>query len=247
VRVDVLTYNVGNGLAGPSRLADLLARAATDVIGLQELSRSQAEVLAAELASLYPFQVLAPTGFSGKGVLSRFPILSSEELHLYPGRPDLRIMAELGGTRLQVLVAHPPPPRLTGARLAFDGLAAAQLATLAELALEHSPSVLLGDFNMTPRNPVYARFVAAGLVDAFAAAGAGRGWTLPRRVGNAARFQYGLHRVPLRPVARVDYIWCTPGVQPEAAWVGDDGGSDHLPVGARLVLPLADVLPQEAV
>jgi endonuclease/exonuclease/phosphatase family metal-dependent hydrolase len=94
---------------------------------------------------------------------------------------------------------------------------------------------------------MYARFVTAGLVDAFAAAGAGRGWTLPRRVGNAARSQLGLRRVPLRPVARVDYIWCTPDVQPETAWVGDDGGSDHLPVGARLVLPLADMLAQEPV
>jgi endonuclease/exonuclease/phosphatase family metal-dependent hydrolase len=247
VRLNVLTFNVGNGLAGPSRLADLLARARTDLVGLQELAPSQAEALAGDLASLYPYQVLAPTGFSGKGVLSRFPILSHEGLHLYPGRPDLRVMAEIGGTTLQVLVAHPPPPRLTGARFGFDPQAAAQLATLAELALEHSPSVLLGDFNMTPRHPVYARFVAAGLVDAFAAAGAGRGWTLPRRVGNASPFRHGLHRVPLRPVARVDYIWCTPGVQAEAAWVGDDAGSDHLPVGARLVLPLADVLPQEAV
>jgi vancomycin resistance protein VanJ len=238
---------VGNGLAGPRRLADLLARAQTDVVGLQELTPSQAEVLAADLASLYPYQVVAPGGFSGKGVLSRFPIVSDEQLHLYPGRPDLRVMAELGGTTVQVLVAHPPPPRLTRARLAFDALAVAQLARLAELALEHSPSVLLGDFNMTPRHPIYARFVAAGLVDAFAAAGVGRGWTLPRRVGNASRFQRGLHRVPLRPVARVDYIWCTPGVQAEAAWVGDDAGSDHLPVGARLVLPLADMLAQEPV
>lgn len=247
MRLSVLTYNVGNGLAEPRRLVDLLARARTDLVGLQELAPSQAEVLAADLASVYPYQVLAPGGFSGKGVLSRFPILSDEELHLYPGRPDLRVMADLGGTTLQVLVAHPPPPRLTGVRFGFDPQAAAQLAVLAELALEHSPSLLLGDFNMTPRNPVYARFLAAGLVDAFAVGGAGRGWTLPRRVGNAARFQLGFHRVPLRPVARVDYIWCTPGVQPEAAWVGDDGGSDHLPVGARLVLPLTDMLAQEPV
>jgi vancomycin resistance protein VanJ len=191
--------------------------------------------------------VLAAGGFSGKGVLSRFPIRSDEKLHLYPGRPDLRVMAELGGTTLQVLVAHPPPPRLTGGRFGFDGLAVAQLATLLELALEHAPSVLLGDFNMTPRHPLYARFVAAGLVDAFAVAGAGRGWTLPRRIGNASPLQYGLHRVPLPPVARVDYIWCTPEVRAEAAWVGDDGGSDHLPVGARLVLPLTDVLPHQRV
>ena len=56
------------------------------------------------------------------------------------------------------------------------------------------------------------------------------------RVGQTPRFQHGLHRVPLTPVARVDYIWCTPEIRVEAAWVGADAGSDHLPVFARLDL-----------
>lgn len=55
--------------------------------------------------------------------------------------------------------------------------------------------MLLGDFNMTPRNPAYARLVAKGLVDAFVVAGVGRGWTLPRRVG-APELQARTARVP---------------------------------------------------
>jgi endonuclease/exonuclease/phosphatase family metal-dependent hydrolase len=234
-----MTYNVGNGLADPRRLAELLRQAAADLVGLQELARTQADALAADLASVYPYQVLVPSGFAGKGLLSRHPVVCQQQLALYPGRPDLRVAVELDGIALNVLVAHPPPPRLRGARLAFDPMAAAQLDALARLALERPPGVLLGDFNMTRRHPAYARFVAAGLQDAFAAAGAGRGWTLPTRLGHAARLKHGFHRLPLRPVTRVDYIWCTPGVRAEAAWVGGDAGSDHLPVLARLVLPRA--------
>jgi endonuclease/exonuclease/phosphatase family metal-dependent hydrolase len=74
-------------------------------------------------------------------------------------------------------------------------------------------------------------------VDAFAAAGSGRGWTLPRRVGRSSRFNHAMHWLPLRPVARIDYIWCTPGIAVEAAWLGPDAGSDHLPVLARIRLP----------
>jgi endonuclease/exonuclease/phosphatase family metal-dependent hydrolase len=45
-----------------------------------------------------------------------------------------------------------------------------------------------------------------------------------------------LQGLPLRPVARVDYIFYTRGLHATAAWLGDDGGSDHLPVLARLEL-----------
>lgn len=232
-----MTYNVGNGLAAPARLASLLRGAAADLVGLQELAAPQAELVASDLGDQFPYQVLVPTGFSGKGLLSRYPILDHEQLALYQDRPDLRVVVDIEGLRLSVLIAHPPPPRLSRSRIAFDPAAAAQLEALSGLALEHAPSLLLGDFNMTPRNPLYARFVAAGLVDAFAVAGTGRGWTLPRRVGYASRFNHGLHQLPLRPVARVDYIWYTASLRAETAWLGGDGGSDHLPVLARLTLP----------
>jgi endonuclease/exonuclease/phosphatase (EEP) superfamily protein YafD len=220
-------------MADPRQVSLLLEQTDADLVGLQELAANQADVL----ANRYPHQVLIGSGFSGKGLLSRYPILLHEQVTLYPDRPDLRAVIDLGDTPLQVLVAHPPPPRLIGGRVAFDAVANEQLATLSQLALQHPPSLLLGDLNMTPRNRMYASFTTAGLVDAFAVAGMGRGWTLPRRLGQTPRFYHGLHRLPLTPVARVDYIWCTPGVHVEKAWVGADAGSDHLPVIARLVLP----------
>jgi len=234
-----MTYNVGNGLADPGLLATLLKKTAADVVGLQELAAAQAEVLAVDLADLYPYQLLAPTGFSGKGLLSRFPLLYQEQLQLYPGRPDIRAAVDVNGIPLGVLVVHPPPPRLVGSRITFDAATLAQLDALADLAIEHAPSVLLGDFNMTRRNRSHARFMAAGLADAFAVAGTGRGWTLPVRLGHATRFNHRLQGLPLRPVARVDYIWYTAPLHAEAAWVGPDAGSDHLPVLARLALSTA--------
>ena len=237
VLLTVMTYNVGNGLAPPERLVALLRESDADLVGLQELTAAQALALQAELANLYPYQVLTPTGFTGKGVLSRYPVVSEERLELYPDRPDVRVTVEVEGTRLNFLVAHPPPPGLSGLRLNFHPIAVSQLDTLATLALEHAPSVLVGDFNMTPRNPIYARFVAAGLEDAFATTGAGLGLTFPKRLGHSARIRHRLHGFPLRLVTRFDYIWTTPGLQAESAWVGADAGSDHLPVLARVVLP----------
>lgn len=230
-----MTFNVGNGLAEPSRLVHVLRQANADVVGLQELNADQARSLTSGLRDVYPYHVLRPEGLAGKGVLSRFQLISHEQLALHSDRPDLAAAVQVHGTSLRVIVAHPPPPRLRGGRIAFDAPTLQQLKALASRALEHTPSVLLGDFNMTRRNRVYAQLSAAGLIDAFAVAGTGRGWTMPVRVGNA-HIKHRLHRVPLLPVARVDYIWYTRGLSAEAAWLGPDAGSDHLPVLARLSL-----------
>ncbi|MBV9171297.1 MAG: endonuclease/exonuclease/phosphatase family protein [Chloroflexi bacterium] len=235
MNLTVMTFNVGNGLADPDVLVDVLRRADADIVGLQELALAQAHAIGTELRELYPHQVLVPEGFSGKGLLSRLPLRQHQPLLLYPGRPDLGASIDVHGTTLGVFIAHPPPPRVRRGRIRFDLEALAQLDRLLEHALERPPSILLGDFNMTGRNPVYAKFAAAGLQDAFAVAGVGRGWTLPLRVGHA-RVKHGLHGLPLVPVARVDYIWYTTGLRAEAAWIGGDAGSDHLPVLARFAL-----------
>ncbi len=233
VSLTVMTFNVGNGLARPKRLVEAIEDGNADIVALQELNTAQAEAIESELTALFPHQVLLPAGFAGKGLLSRFPLTHSQQLSLYPERPDLTVSLEVDGVPLNVVVGHPPPPHLHGTHIAFDRDALAQLETLASLAMDAAPAILLGDMNMTPRHRVYAQFVSAGLVDAFAQAGHGRGLTLPVRLGHA-RIKHGLHRLPLRAVARVDYIWLTPGLRAESAWVGNDGGSDHLPVFARI-------------
>jgi endonuclease/exonuclease/phosphatase (EEP) superfamily protein YafD len=231
-----MTFNVGNGLATPARLVGLLRQVGADIVGLQEVAVAQAAALEADLRHLYPYQLLTASGFAGKGLLSRHPVIEGERLSLYPDRPDLRAVVDVDGVQLRVLIAHPPPPRPGPAGVRFDARTLAQIEALGALATQHPPALLLGDFNMTPRNRAYARLSAAGLADAFAVAGAGRGWTLPMRIGHSSSFDHGLQGVRLRPVARADYVWYTPPLRAEAAWVGPDGGSDHLPVLARLVM-----------
>src|SRR5258708_16698310 len=96
----VMTYNGGNGLAHPSRLVAVLGQAGADLVGLQELAAPQAEAIGRELSSTYPFQVLNPIGFAGKGLLSRYPVLESQQLWLHPSRPDLRVDVDVEGGRI---------------------------------------------------------------------------------------------------------------------------------------------------
>lgn len=231
-----MTFNVGNGLITPGRLTTLLHASAADLIGLQEVNAAQEEALTL-VADAYPFQASRGTGFSGRALLSRHPIIDVEWLDFSDNRPDLRTVVDLHGAPVTVLVAHPRPPRPRLRGVTFDAQTVAQIEQLIAIASSSAPAVLLGDFNLTPRNPAYARLLASGLIDAFLTAGAGRGSTFPLRTGRTRWGALPLSWVPLPSFARIDYIWHTPDLVTQSAWVGRRGGSDHRPVLARLMLP----------
>lgn len=215
----VLFFNVGNGLLRPERLKEALEQSQADLIGLAELTSSQAEALH-QLKTQYPYQYLHGAGIPGKGLLSRVPLRDAELIELYPGRPDLRAYLELSGEgaaqALQVIVAHPPPQRTL--------LRSEQLKALLTLATKGEPTLLMGDFNMLQSQAIYRGYRVAGLLDSFREAGVGRGFTFPTRRG----------RIRLRPVVRIDFIWHTMHFSTRRAWVGTDHGSDHLPIFAEL-------------
>jgi endonuclease/exonuclease/phosphatase family metal-dependent hydrolase len=228
----ILTYNVGNGRASPARLVRMLRDSGADIVALQELSDVQAEEIERDLPDLFPYRALFPGGFAGKGILSRYPIGRAEQLHLSQQRPDLLVALHLNRP-LTVISAHPPPPRPSPLKLSFDQDTLAEIKSLAALARENAPAILLGDFNMTDTNPEYASIASAGLQDAFRASGRGRGNTLPRRIGPWRRNRWlnGLIRwVPLVPLVRIDFIWHTAQLESLECRVGQDAGSDHLPV-----------------
>ena len=219
----VMSYNVGNGMVKPDCLANLLQETPADIVGLQEVTRGQAEVFD-QMRSQYPYQAVFGAGIPGKAILSQYQISDTESLFLYPERPDLRAAVTIQNRRLMVFVAHPLPPRLHRNGIHFKTATVAQIARLGDLASTSGAAIMMGDFNMTDRHEQHAALVARGLTDAFRAAGKGSGFTLPVRWS----------RVRLRPFVRVDYIWHSSHLHTLAAWLGRDAGSDHIPVLAQL-------------
>ncbi|MCO5220882.1 MAG: endonuclease/exonuclease/phosphatase family protein [Thermomicrobiales bacterium] len=229
----VLSYNVGNGLAPAERLVHYLYYAEADIIGLQELSNDQADAIEKYLSVAFPYRVLAPGGFEGKGLLSKFPILSSESVAFATGRPDLRAQLEVAGRAAQVVVAHPRPPKVRMSGATFDPVTLRQIQEVAHIAKSERPSLVLGDFNMTDRQPEHRILTSAGLIDAFHEVGTSAA-SFPRRVGNPHRFGARAQNISLPPVIRIDYIWYTREFVARSASIGGDAGSDHLPVVAAL-------------
>ena len=237
----VMTTNVGNNRAEPEDLVPVIKDSGADLVAFQELSDRQAEAIKSELGSEYPHQAIYPGGFAGKALLSRFPILDSKQLHFSEVRPDLKTVVEIGGSEINLIIAHPPPPRPHWRGLKFDRQTWEQITSLAELAVKQSPAILLGDFNLADWWGEYAYLRKMGLKDAFQVAGRDRGHTLPRRIGPWKRMltiNRLLSRLTFFPMLRVDYIWYTEPLSCQQAWVGEDTGSDHLPVLAELVMSI---------
>jgi vancomycin resistance protein VanJ len=231
----IMTHNAGNGLANPLDLVSVLKNSQADLIGLQEITTKQASAIEKSLEDLYPYQILFGAGIPGKGLLSKFPILEYRQLHLYPDRPDLLAVIQVHDSELTVIVAHPPPPRVHSNGIYMNTRTQRQLDALLHLATQHNnPVLLMGDFNMTALSDLHARIRSQGLVDAFQVSGQGLGLTLPMR----------WKKIPLLPMARVDYIWHSTHFTSLESWIGDHTGSDHLPVLAKIkwMRPLDSIL-----
>ncbi|MDQ4045645.1 MAG: endonuclease/exonuclease/phosphatase family protein [Chloroflexota bacterium] len=236
--VTVATMNVGNGMAPDAQLVKVAREMQPDILAFEELNRRQAEHLAEKLADIWPHQFSFGDGYEGRGIFSRLPLLRQEMLRITSDRPDGLVEVELDGQPLTIIVAHPRPPKLKGRTLEMSYSSYRQLLRLADLAMERSPAVLLGDFTVRPADGVYERLRKRGLVDAFTESGEGPERTFPVRVANEIR-PFGRRTVKVKtlPVFRVDYIWHTPDIRSVATWVGTDTGSDHLPVMSRLAIP----------
>ena len=233
VAARVLSYNVGNGLAPADRLVQYLYYAGADIIGLQELAAGQADAIERQLYGVYPYRILHPDGFAGKGLLSKFPIVASERHAFAKGRPDLSAMLEVGDRLVRVVVAHPRPPKVRVSGAAFDPVTLRQIQQVARLATQGAPTLVLGDFNMTDRQSEHGILTAAGLIDAFHEVGSSV-HSFPKRVGNPHRFGPRTQNISLPPVIRIDYIWYTREFIARSAGIGRDAGSDHLPVVATI-------------
>jgi endonuclease/exonuclease/phosphatase (EEP) superfamily protein YafD len=205
-----------------------------DIIAVQELGPLLRYQLENDMRADYPYQVHKVLhGYEGLGLLSRFPIVESET-HIvvkvaedYDSAPRyIRAVIDLKGRRVAVYNFHPTRPAFRPGVEYDDAFNQMNVrAMLDRLEMEELPILMLCDCNATPRSRTYA-WLDDRFDNAFDARGWGFGLTFPASGG----------RAPF-PIMRIDHIWYSHDFAALDAEVGaDGGGSDHLPLWARLVL-----------
>jgi endonuclease/exonuclease/phosphatase family metal-dependent hydrolase len=232
IPLTVLSYNIHRGVGldrrlDLARIADVIAEAAPDIVGLQEVIREegaagadQAEYLAGKLGMAL---VMGETrahgaGTYGNAVLTRLPVLGSERRDLSHGgrepRGCLRVDLDAKGTPLHVFNCH------FGLGLAERR---AQLAELGRFLRDSNrlagPRVVVGDFNEWHRGPIT------------------RG--LRREFSSPMRRMRRTHP-SMFPLFALDRIYWDVEIQGREFHVHRSRlarvASDHLPVVARLVV-----------
>ena len=226
----VMSYNVLWSNTQADRVAAAIEEHAPDIVGLQELLPSMGAALEERLAERFPYRKLE----NSYGVLSRFPILEYEFYQLGDGTGSWvqQMVLEIDGHRVNLLHAHPRSPPLEGFHPFGLPLGiptgfhnqdrdADIRGLLRRVERLEDPLVVIGDFNMTDQQIMYAPLTSR-LKDAHRESGWGMGFTFSRFPS------IGL------PMWRIDYVFYSPDLVALSTTTGDYGGSDHRPVNAEL-------------
>jgi endonuclease/exonuclease/phosphatase family metal-dependent hydrolase len=237
-RLSVINWNVEVG-GDRAAIAPVLARGPADIIALLEFQGDWVEGDAA-VTTAYPYRVRhLGDRVSGMMLLSRYPIRASgmipwpADLYDQPRASWASVVLD-GGVPLTVVFAHPVTPITLhpSAGTSYDPrLRDAEIsaihAYLAPALARGDRLLLIGDFNLTEREPAY-HDATAGLLDAGRAAGQGPGLTWrPTRLKSW-----------LPPILRIDYQFAGPGLHPVA--VAPDCtyyGSDHCLLRGEYAMP----------
>ena len=207
---------------GPDVVAQV-SRFRPDVLTVEEFAAPVRAALDAALAGDYPYRCLRPAGGVGLAVYSRLPFDGPPQVTNRGVRRQIRAVVRIDGRPVALYVVHPLSPR-TPARVLQNRLWTADLAD--QLRREPLPAVVAGDLNFTAETPNAAALTAAGLTDAFALAGHGRGPTWPVKPRWAAWL----------PGVRIDHVYLSAGLTCTRYQTAGYTGSDHLPIVADVAL-----------
>ncbi|HKG57779.1 MAG TPA: endonuclease/exonuclease/phosphatase family protein [Candidatus Limnocylindrales bacterium] len=234
----LLAWNLEVGAPDPADVIRVVIAANVDVVAFEELTPDIADALTADptLAGRYPGQAMFPEpGTGGIGILSRRP-LSAAVHRTAPIAAEADL--DLGGATVHVIAGHPYPAAIRTVsmlRLPIDFDAERRDRDVARFrgwidpfVAANRPLVVIGDFNLTDREPAYG-VLAKGLLDAHLEVGQGPGSTW--RPDRMKFLPFG--------VLRIDYVLTGGGVRAIAS--GEDctpRASDHCIVVATVTVPI---------
>jgi vancomycin resistance protein VanJ len=232
----ILSHNVGWYTTKSPTLIKLINQEQADIVFLQETVQKHRKRVFNLLKSDYPYQINTPP----VGILSKYPVLSGEILHL-ANHPETqqRAVIKFAGQEIVIYNMQATGPWVKIYKiLPFIKIPIykyqhrfPEIQDLVErIQKETLPVIVAGDFNMTDENQDYYS-VQQVLQDAFLKSGFGFGFTWPHGFF-AKRFNLRLSH----PVCRIDYIWYSKHWGAKSSAVLQATESDHLPVEAELIL-----------
>ncbi len=221
-RIKILQLNAGFRHASPGRIASYALAVDADVVAIEELANAPGRLLEKELAGRYPHRFVFPvdTG-AGLGMFSKLPLRDPQIVYFAdPGLPSVVAGLQLEGGDATIVVTHPLSPTTPyGYRLRNR-----QLAAIARSRPEYSERlIVVGDLNVTSWSGSFSDLLEeARLRDTRTGFGIQPTWP-----------SLGFRRAALVPI---DHCLVSEHFEVVSRRVGEDVGSDHLPIVVELEL-----------
>ncbi|MGE5656272.1 MAG: endonuclease/exonuclease/phosphatase family protein [Actinomycetota bacterium] len=237
----ILTLNSSWNKTTPASLIALIEEQQPELVFLQEITAIHYNQAFPKLKTLYPYQAGAP----GLALLSKYPILFNEIIHLAGHREfQERAILQINQQRVVVYNMQATAPWIRFHKIIpgmkfklpvyeYGDRTAEIQDLLKRIQQETEPAIVVGDFNMNDQAQDYS-VLAAVLQDAFQQSGRGFGFTWPH--GWPLNFLIKRSHWQLNyPLFRLDYIWYSQQWRSKSTEVVSPTGSDHLPVVTELV------------
>lgn len=232
-KVRILTANLYVDNPDPRPLVALLIRAQPDIVITEETRPGFADAIRG--SGLYPFESdIDLASADDKKVFSRYPVRNAEQIKSLPGkrspRHAMRLVVDLPFGPIVVYAVHADTPRSLE-QWRMRSLYFEQLALAIRAEAPNTPVVVAGDWNM----PAYSALFR----DFFAQTGyrfARPGYWLPITRFNTRLARFGYFG------STIDHVAVSPDVRMTGWQLGEDIGSNHLPVIVDLALPSSKAL-----
>lgn len=219
-RLKIMQFNLWGGKNKKYfAVAQTIIQTNPDVIGFSEITPTWLIALKAGLAN-YPYMIADTTG-GGIAIFSRLPLESKEIRYYSPlKRPRAIAKVKLAGGQFTLIFAHPFIP------LKHTAMRNEEFAIYAKEAVEASksgPVILAGDLNCTPFSSDFSKLLNdSHLVDTEQGFGPQPSWSTHQKI-------------TLFPI---DHCLVSKDVVTLKRYIGEEIGSDHLPVVVELEMPI---------
>ncbi|MBD0392873.1 MAG: endonuclease/exonuclease/phosphatase family protein, partial [Microcoleus sp. C1-bin4] len=238
--IKILSHNVGWSTTQSPTLIKLIQKQQPDIIFLQEIVQKQTKRTFTSLNADSPYQIGTPP----VGILSKYPIVSSEILHLGGHREtQQRAIIKFNGQEVVIYNMQATGPwfkiynilRFLTIPVYKYGPRSPEIQDLVQrVEREILPVIVAGDFNMTDESQDYDR-VQKVLQDSFRKSGFGFGFTWPHGWELKLLVKRSNWRLNY-PVCRIDYIWYSKHWGAKSSSVLEATESDRSPSEAKLIL-----------
>lgn len=208
-QLKLLSFNVNTANENFSGVRDYLAQQQADVVFLMEVNSRWVDELS-DFKKTYPHQIIIPREDNfGIALLSKHPFVKEETLFFTEfDLPAVAFEISCQGTTYHIIGTHPLPPT-NGFNFRARN---AELNELGRRISHLAPSILMGDFNLTPFSPIFAELqTVSGLRDSSLGLGLHPTWMVHN---------------PLIAVP-IDHILISKDLVVSQRTIGSSLGSDH--------------------